>query len=344
MKAIFFQEHGPISVLRYGSVPDPVVRPGEALIKVHFCALNRLDIWVRTGWKGLKVEFPHITGSDIVGELVELNGVSKSLKIGDKVFVNPGVISSFDEWVMKGEPSVSPGYKIIGEQLRGGLAEYVVVPIQNVLKLPDNRDPISVCCSILCGMTVWRMLFSRAHLKPGESVLVVGAGGGVNSLCIQICKKIGCYVIALAGGKEKVDLAYKLGADLVLDYKKNKTWHLAVLDHTKSRGVDIVVDNVGKNTIQQSIIAVKRGGRIVTVGNTSGWDLNFDNRYLFAKQVSIIGSTMGSELDLVESQNFLHREKITPVIHQIFELKDGIKALKVLESGKHFGKIVINVP
>lgn len=343
MRGIFFQEHGPISVLRFGDLPDPVVKPGEALVKVNYCALNRLDIWVRQGWKGLKLEFPHVTGSDVVGELVELNGVSKSLRIGDKVMINPGIITTFDEWVLAGHPSVSPGYKILGEQIRGGLAEFVVVPIHNVLKIPDGRNPVDVCATILCGITVWRMFFTRARLKPGESVLIVGAGGGVNSLATQIARRIGCYVIVVAGGKEKVQKAYELGADYVIDYKKNKNWHLAVLDHTGSRGVDLVVDNVGKDTIQKSLIAVKRGGRIVTVGNTSGWDVNIDNRYIFAKQVSIIGSTMGSELDMIESQNFIWREGIKPAIHDVLPLKDAIKGIKLIESGRHFGKIVIKM-
>ncbi|MCS6893352.1 MAG: zinc-binding dehydrogenase [Deltaproteobacteria bacterium] len=343
MKAIFFQEHGPISVLRYGNVEDPIVKPGEALVRVKYCALNRLDIWVRQGWKGLKLTFPHITGSDIVGELVELNGNSKTLSIGDKVFVNPGVVTNFDEWVLRGEPSASPSYRIIGEQLKGGLAEYAVVPIQNVLKLPPNRDPVSVCASILTGTTCWRMLFSAGKVRPSETALIVGSGGGVNSLSIQILKKIGVFVIVLAGGREKVQSAEKLGADVVIDYKKYKNWHLNVLEITKGRGVDFVIDNVGKETLQKSLTAVKRGGRVLIVGNTSGWDASIDVRYIFAKQVAIVGSTMGSELDLIESQNFIHAQGVRPLVHQIIPLRDAIKGIKLMESGKHFGKIVVEV-
>ncbi len=343
MKAVFFQEHGPVSNLRYGEVDDPTVAPGEALVKVKLCALNRLDIWVREGWKGLKLNFPHITGSDVVGKLVEINGHSKTLSVGDDVFINPGIITSYDEWVARGEPSVSPHYRILGEQFKGGLAEYVVVPIQNVLKVPEGRDMKYIAATILTGITCWRMLFARANVKPGETVLVVGAGGGVNSLSIQILKRIGCIVLCVAGGKEKVEKAYELGADLVLDYKKYKSWGVQILEQTKSRGVDLVIDNVGKLTMNQSILAVKRGGRIVTVGNTTGWDLNIDNRYIFAKQISIIGSTMGSELDLIESQNFIHTNSIRPAIHDIYELKDAIKAIKLMEQGKHFGKLLIHV-
>lgn len=343
MRAIFFQEHGPISVLRYGQISDPVLSPGEALVKVKYCALNRLDIWVREGWKGLKINFPHITGSDVVGELIEINGHSKTLRVGDTVLINPGIITSYDEWVARGEPSVSPNYRILGEQFKGGLAEFVVVPIQNLLKVPEGRNILHIVATILTGITCWRMLFCRANVKPGESVLVVGAGGGVNSLAIQILKKIGCYVIVVAGGKEKMEKAYELGADVVFDYKKHKSWSVQVLETTRGRGVDLVVDNVGKATLNQSIFSVKRGGRIVTVGNTSGWDCSLDNRYIFAKQISLIGSTMGSEIDLIESQNFIHNNGIKPCIHDVYDLKDAIKALKMMEQGKHFGKILIRV-
>jgi len=343
VKAVFFDSHGPIEVLRFGQIPDPVLRENEALVKVHYCALNRLDVWVRLGWKGLKLEFPHVTGSDVVGELVEVNGNWRNFKRGETVLINPGIVTKIDEFVAKGEPSLSPHYKILGEQVRGGLAEYCVIPISNVIRLNPAQNPVHVCASILCGMTVWRMLFTRAKLKPSETVLIVGAGGGVNSLTIQIVKSIGCYAIVIAGGREKAQKARELGADFVIDYKKHPDWALEVLAHTKGYGVDLVVDNVGENTIQQSILACKRGGRIVTVGNTSGWNLKIDNRYIFVKQIQLIGSTMGSEFDLIESQNFLSLKKITPVIHQVFEFKDAIKAIKLLESGKHFGKIVIRV-
>lgn len=340
MKAIFFEEHGDIQVLKYADLPDPVAKPGEVLIKVRAVALNHLDIWVRRGWKGLKLNFPHITGSDIAGEIVSAH-VDSSWTAGDKVIVNPGVNLGEDEWTRRGEDSVSPGYKLIGEHLRGGMAELVAVPAQNVFKMPDHLTFEEAAAPLLTGLTCWRMLFKRAGLQAGDVVLVVGSGGGVNSLCISLSRAAGASVIALAGGKEKAKQALALGADHAIDYRKHKNWALEVLRHTRSRGADIVIDNVGKETIAQSIQAVRRGGKIVTVGNTSGYDISFDNRLLFSKQVSLIGSTMGSRQDFIDCQQFMWKNGIKPVIDRVEKLKDGIKMLKYLEEGKQFGKIVL---
>ena len=340
MKAIFFDQHGEIDVLKHADLPDPAPGQGEVLIQVEAVALNHLDIWVRRGWKGLKLNMPHITGSDIAGKIVSAH-VNSAWSAGDKVIVNPGINLGEDEWTRQGEDSVSPGYKIIGEHFRGGMAEYVVVPAQNVFKMPDQLSYEEAAASLLTGLTCWRMLFKRAALKPGESILTVGSGGGVNSLTISLAKAAGATVYALAGGKEKTKQAIDLGASHAIDYKKYENWPLEILKLTRSRGVDVVVDNVGKKTINKSLQAVARGGRIVTVGNTSGFDVSFDNRLLFSKQVSLIGSTMGSKQDFIESQQFMLQHKIKPVIDKVEKLKDGIKMIKYLEDGKQFGKLVL---
>jgi NADPH:quinone reductase-like Zn-dependent oxidoreductase len=341
MKAVFFEQHGEIDVLKYADLPEPTLNVGEVLVKVKAVALNHLDIWVRRGWKGLNLEMPHITGSDIAGEIVKANTPHSQWSPGTPVMINPGVITAEDEWTRSGEASVSPHYKILGEQLRGGMAEYVCVPAANVFKIPEGIKYEEACAPLLVGTTVWRMLFKQANLRAGHSVLVVGAGGGVNSLAIQICKAAGATVYALAGTKEKAKKAAELGATEVINYAEKTNWAAELLKLTKGRGVDIVIDNVGARTMGQSTRAVARGGTIVTVGATSGYELALDARLFFTKQIKLVGSTMGNGQDFINALEFMFRNGIKPVIDQIAPLKDGIKMLKHLEEGKQFGKIVL---
>ncbi len=340
MKAVFFEQHGGIEVLKYADLPMPKPGPGEALIKVRAVALNHLDIWVRRGWKGLVLDMPHITGSDIAGEIVEVNAESQ-WTAGTRVIINPGIIGADDEWVRNGEDSVSPSYRIIGEQLRGGMAEYVVVPIVNVFKTPEGLKDEDACAPLLVGTTCWRMLFKRADLRAGESVLVVGSGGGVNSLSIQIARAAGATVYVLAGSKEKAKKALELGAHEVINYAEKSNWAVEVLKLTKGRGVDVVVDNVGTKTMAFSVRAVARGGRIVMVGSTSGYELPLDARLFFTKQISLLGSTMGNRQDFVDALHFMMTHDIRPAIDTVAPLKDGIKMLQRLETGQQFGKIVL---
>lgn len=341
MKAIFFEKHGEIENLKYADIPQPEPKPGEALVRVKAVALNHLDVWVRRGWKGLNVEMPHITGSDVSGEIVAVNVAGTTWIPGTRVIVNPGIITSDDEWTRKGEDSLSPGFKILGEQVRGGLAEYVCVPASNLYRLPESVSFEDGAAPLLVGLTCWRMLFKRANLRPGETVLVVGAGGGVNSLSILLSRAAGANVIALSSSPEKMEKALSLGASSVIDYTANQDWPTEVLKLTKGRGVDVVVDNVGAKTFPKSLRSVARGGRIVTVGNTKGYELSFDNRLLFTKQVSLIGSTMGSRSDFTEAMEFLFQHKIRVPIDTVAPLADGIKMIKRLEDGQQFGKIVL---
>ncbi|MCB0338843.1 MAG: zinc-binding dehydrogenase [Bdellovibrionales bacterium] len=342
MKAIFFEKHGGPEVLKYGDIPKPKVKPGHALIRVEACALNHLDIWVRKGWNGLNLELPHIGGSDVVGEIVELNSKKSQWSVGTRVAVNPGIVTGEDEWTRRGEDSVSPGYRIIGEQLPGGFAEYISVPLTNVFRIPDHVTYPEAAASILVGTTCWRMLLKRAGLQAGQTVLVVGAGGGVNSLAIKLAEKFGATVYALTSSDEKMKRAQELGATEVINYREQRHWAKEILRLTKGRGVDLVVDNVGKATFAQSIRAVCRGGSIVTVGNTSGHELTLDNRLVFTKQVSLIGSTMGSRQDFMDAMRFLWTHNIYPPIDRVAPLSEGIQMLRYLEEGEQFGKIVLS--
>jgi NADPH:quinone reductase-like Zn-dependent oxidoreductase len=340
MKALYFDEHGELDVVKYGDVPDPKPGPGEVLIRVRACALNFLDIWVRRGWPGLKLEMPHWCGADVAGEIAELGENVSDWQVGQRVVVDPGVSLVEDEYTRRGEDSVSPGYHILGEHRRGGAAEYLTVPAGNLAAIPDNINYPEAAAPLLVGLTAWRMLMHQAGLRAGESVLVVGAGGGVNSMAIQIAKLAGASVYVVAGNAEKSERARQLGADVVLD-RSQVDWGKEIFKLTSRRGVDIVVDNVGQATITKSMQAVARGGRIVIVGNTSGPQAEIDIRFIFGKQISLIGSTMGSHQDFRDVIDLLWAGKIKPVIHQIMPLSEGCDAYRLMEAGEHFGKILL---
>ena len=340
MKALYFDKHGEMDVVKYGDVPDPEPGPGELLIRVHACALNFLDIWVRRGWAGLNLEMPHWCGADVAGEIAALGENVSGWQVGQRVVVDPGVNLVEDEYTRCGEDSVSPGYHILGEHRRGGAAEYLAIAASNLAVIPDNIDYADAAAPLLVGLTAWRMLVRRAGLRAGESVLVVGAGGGVNSIAIQIAKLAGATVYVVAGNSEKSERAQGLGADVVLD-RSQVDWVKEIFKLTARRGVDVVVDNVGKATIAKSMQAVARGGRIVIVGNTSGPQAEIDIRFIFGKQISLIGSTMGSHQDFREVLDLLWAGKIKPVIHRVMPLSEGCDAYKIMEAGKHFGKIVL---
>jgi len=340
MKSVFFESHGEIDVLRYGNVPDPVAAAGQAVVKVKACALNFLDIWVRRGWPGLKLEIPHWCGADVAGEIAALGPGVSGWTVGQRVVVDPGISRTEDEFTRRGQVSVSPGYSVLGEHVRGGAAEYVAVPTANLAPVPEGLDFPAAAAPLLVGLTAWRMLIDRAGLKPGESVLVVGAGGGVNSIAVQVAKLAGASVLVVAGDAQKAAKALELGADAVIDRSKTD-WVREVLKITGKRGVDVVVDNVGRATLAGSMQAVARGGRIVIVGNTSGPRAEIDIRYIFGKQISLIGSTMGSHQDFRTVTDLLWKGKLKPVVDRVFPLSEGIEAYRRMEAGGHFGKILL---
>lgn len=343
MKALCFYEHGDLDVLQYADVPNPTPGKGKVLIQVKACALNHLDVWVRRGWPGLKLDLPHIGGSDVAGVVTKLGQGVTGWQAGDRVVVDPGLVTGEDEFTRRGEHSLSMGmhYKVMGEQTQGGAAQCVAVPAANLLKMPDAWDYPQAAAPLLVGLTAYRMLFKRADLRAGESVLIVGAGGGVNCVALQLAKWAGATVYALTSSEAKMARATELGADVVLNYQKDPDWHKTLSKMTGRRGVDVVVDNVGQATFHKSIRALARGGRLVTVGNTSGPKTELDIRYIFGKQISIIGSTMGSPQDFIEVMDLVWRGVIHAPVDRILPLSEGRQGHALLESGEKFGKVVL---
>ena len=340
MKALYFEKHGEIDVLQYGDVPDPETGPGEVKVRVRATALNYLDIWVRRGWPGLKLELPHWCGADVAGEIVELGQGVSGWQVGQRVVADPGVNAYEDEFTARGEDCMSPGYHILGEHQRGAAAEYVVLPSNGLVAMPDDLDFADAAAPLLVTLTAWRMLIHRAALRAGESVLVVGSGGGVNSMSIQIAKLAGAFVYAVASNQKKAQLAKELGADVVLD-RSRVEWSRELYKLTAKRGVDLIVDNVGKATLASSMQALARGGRIVIVGNTSGPQTEIDIRFIFGKQISLIGSTMGTHQDFKDVVTLLWNGKLKPVIDRQMPLSEGQRAYEMMQKGQQMGKIVL---
>ena len=340
MKALYFEEHGDIEVIKYGDVPDPDIKAEEVLVKVGACGLNHLDIWVRKGLPGIDLKLPHWGGADIAGEIVETGSEVTGWEKGQRVVVDPGINTREDEFTRRGEPTMSPGYQILGEQRPGGMAEYIAVPAGNLLLMPVDLDYPEAAAPLLVSLTAWRMLINRAGLRAGESVLIVGAGGGVNSMAIQVAKIAGAYVYVVAGDAEKAESARQTGADVVMD-RTQVDWGKMIFKVTQKRGVNVVVDNVGRETLKTSMKAAARGGRIVIVGNTSGAEAQIDIRYIFGKQISLIGSTMGTHQDFIDVTGMLWSGKLKPVIDRVLPLKQGKDAYRILEQGNQFGKVVL---
>lgn len=341
MKALCFYEHGSLDVLEYTDVPRPTPGAGEVLVRVRATALNHLDVFVRQGWPGLDLQMPHWGGSDVAGEIAELGDEVDGWEVGQPIVVDPGITTREDEFTHRGEHSVSPGYIILGEDIRGGHAEFAAVPARNLVAMPAGWDFAEAAAPLLVSLTAWRMLIHRAGLCPDESVLVVGAGGGVNSMAIQIAKLAGAHVYALTSTEEKMEKVRELGADVVLNYREDPQWSKTIYKMTNRRGVDVVVDNVGQATLTQSMRAVVRGGRIVIVGNTSGPHAEIDTRYIFGKQIGLIGSTMGNHQDFRDVMDLVWAEKLRPVVDRVMPLSEGKRAFDILESGEKFGKIVL---
>ncbi len=343
MKAAFFRTHGGPEVMEYGALPAPQPGAGEVLVQIKAAAMNRVDKWVRDGWPGLKLELPHIPGSDGAGVVAEVGPgrpPGSPLQPGDRVVINTSVGCGTCDFCAAGQDNLCSQWHLLGETTRGTDAEFVAVPERQLLRLPDDFPFEQAAAAALVFQTAWHSLVTRGQLRAGETVLVVGAGGGVNTASIQIAKLAGCTVYVVGSDAAKCARAEALGADVTID-RSQDDWGRKVYQLTNKRGVDVVVDNVGAATMMTSLRCARKGGRILTVGNTAGAKFEFDNRYMFGKHLSLIGSTMSTRADFAAVMGLVFAGKLKPVIDAAFPLSDIRAAHERLERGEVFGKIVL---
>jgi NADPH:quinone reductase-like Zn-dependent oxidoreductase len=340
MKAAVFYEHGPIENLQYADVPTPVPGSGEVLVRVHAAAINHLDLFVRAGMPGINLEFPHWGGSDAAGEVMALGAGVTGWQEGEHVVVNPSLWCGTCEYCIAGEESLCVRYRIIGEHVRGGAAEYLVVSAANLFRIPKDYPWEQAAAAPLVFMTAWRSLITQGQLRAGQSILILGAGGGVASAAIQIAKLAGATVYAASRDERKRQHARELGADHVLDSSGDfgkEIWRL-----TGKRGVDMVLENVGAATWDRSLRSVAKGGRVVVFGATSGPHVQLDLRQIFWKQYAIIGATMSNQREFHTVMRLVFWERrLHPVVDRILPLSEMQTAQRVLEAGEQFGKIVL---
>ncbi len=341
MRAVTLRRHGGPEVLEIEELPTPEPGPCQVLVRVEAVALNHLDLWVRRGLPNLKLHYPHIPGSDITGEIAAL-GPGASGTVGQKVVVNPGVSCGRCRECLQGRDNLCREYAILGEHISGGCADYLAVPVANVLPRPPNLDAFQAAAFPLTMLTAWHMLAVKARVQPGETVLVLGASSGVGTAAVQIARLFGARVIATATSDEKLARARTLGADEGINTEKEDLVD-AVRKLTGKRGVDVVFEHVGKALFAKAIQACARGGRLVTCGATTGFDPTIDLRHVFFRQIAILGSTMGSKGDLHDLVQHLTAGRLTPVVDRVLPLAQVREAHELLEGRAQFGKIVLSL-
>jgi NADPH:quinone reductase-like Zn-dependent oxidoreductase len=309
-------------------------------VNIQAAALNRLDIFVRNGWPGIKLEYPHIPGADGAGVISAVGAGISEVAVGDRVVINGTMSCGKCEFCLAGKENMCLRGGILGEDMRGTYAEYVVVPENNVLKLPDDIPVEAAAAGSLVFLTAWHSLITRGGLRPGESVLIVGAGGGVNTASIQIAKLVSATVYVVGSSDQKLDQARALGADFLIN-RSEEDWGKAIFKLTNRRGVDVVVDNVGGPTWATSIRALARGGRLLVVGGTAGYTAETPVNYIFRKHVSILGSTMAPPGDFRDVMELIFAGRLQPVVDSVRPLAEAAEAQKLLDSGEVFGKLVL---
>ena len=342
MKVVLFRTQGGLEVLEYTDFPTPEPGEGQVLVKLEVAALNRMDLWTRSGSSGIKVEFPHITGADGAGIIAALGPCVSGWNLGDRVVINSNLGCGHCPACVAGKDNLCRNWQLLGETVRGTYAEFVAVPATNIYPVPEGFDLRQAAAAALVFHTAWHSLIKRGGLRPGESVLVVGASGGVNIASIQIAKLAGASVYVVGSSAEKLELAKSLGADYLIDRSQDGNWSETVYYLTGKRGVDVVVDNVG-TTFPSSFRVAAKGGRILTVGNSGGPKFEIDNRYIFSKHLSIIGSSMGTRADFAQVMELVFAGKLRAILDRDYPLLEARSAQERLEKGEQQGKITLTI-
>lgn len=324
MRAIVIHEHGDREKLCLEDVETPRPGPGEALIQVRACGLNHLDIFVRRGMPGKRTPLPFITGGDIAGTIADVGAGVTGHSAGARVLVDPAIPQG-----------------AIGEDARGGLAEYVVVPASNLIPLPDEVSFETAAALPIAYGTAWRMLLTRGVVRPMEQILILGAAGGVGTACVQIAKMAGCIVYAAASGERRLSRLRALGADYLIDYREvefdREVWRM-----TGKRGVDVVVDYTGADTWARSLRSLRKGGRLLTCGATSGYDARTDIRYIWGRELTILGSDGWTRPELEALLAATWSGRIQPIVDRVLPLAQTAEGHRLLEEREVFGKVIIH--
>lgn len=340
MKAVVLHEHGGIDRLHYQDYPDPAPGAGEVLVQVRACGMNHLDLLTREGRVATKVPLPHIMGAEVAGDIVAIGPEVRELAVGTPVAVATRLACGRCEYCLRGEDNICLTSRAIGLEVDGGYAELMVAPAVNCVPLPSGVSYRQSAAFTLAGLTAWHMLITRARVRPGEDVLVIAAGSGVGSAALQIAKSIGCRVIATAGSEEKLRLAKELGADYVINHRE-QAFDEEVRRFTDKRGVDVVVEHVGAATWDRSVKALGKNGRLVTCGAHTGPQAQVEIWRLFTRQISLIGSYLGTRGELIEVLRLIGQGRLHPVIHALLPLAEARRGHQLLEERRPFGKILL---
>lgn len=342
MRAVVLEQHGGPEVLTLREVAEPVPPPGWVKVRVRACALNHLDLWARRGLPGIRYPLPLILGNDVAGEVAELGPGVEGIERGAETVLAPGLACGRCEACALGDDNFCRQYRVLGNGLNGGYAEYVIVPAANVLPKPPRLSWAEAAALPLVFLTAWHMLVHKAGVRVGEDVLILAAGSGVGVAGIQIAKLFGARVLAAASSDEKLAKARALGADETINYKKSD-FSAEARRLTDKKGVEIVFEHTGQDTWAKSILAVARGGRIVTCGATSGYEGATDLRHVFSRQIRILGSYMGRRSELFEVLRWVERGRLAPVVDRVLPLAQAAEAHRVLEAREAFGKVVLEI-
>ncbi|HMZ26504.1 MAG TPA: zinc-binding dehydrogenase [Elusimicrobiota bacterium] len=342
MRAVWIDGHGGLDVLRVGERPRPVIGPDDVLVRVRACALNHLDIWVREGLPGLKVDFPHILGSDAAGVIEEIGDNVRGWVVGQPVLAAPGLSCGTCVYCQGGDDHLCDAYDILGQRSQGAYAEFVRVPAANLFPIPAPLTFEEAASLPLVFLTAWQMLVVNGDLRAGQTVLVHAGGSGVGIAAIQIAKAHGARVLTTVGSIEKAERAQALGADAVVFYR-DTDFATRVQKETGGRGVDLVVEHIGQATFEKSLQCLTKGGRLLTCGATSGRQVQFDLRQLFGRNLTVRGSRMGRRDGLGAVLEGVRKGVLKPVVDWVFPLEDAASAHRRMEERLNFGKIVLSI-
>jgi NADPH:quinone reductase-like Zn-dependent oxidoreductase len=339
MKAVRIHQFGGPEVLKYEDITDPQPRKDQVLVRVKACSLNHLDIWVRKGLPGVKL--PHILGSDMAGEIVEIGEYVSGFTTGQRVLVAPMHFCGYCVNCLAGKQNQCREFTVLGNAVDGGDCELIAIPGANIIPFPDSLDFNQAASVPLVFLTAWHMLVGLAGIRPGQTVLVLGGSSGVGIAAIQIAKLFHCCVITTAGDEKKLEKAHALGADHGINHYKQKISE-EVRKITNKAGVDIVVEHVGVATWDESIRSLKIAGTLVTCGATTGAEVKIDLRHLFARQLRLLGSYMGTMAELNDVLGHVFAGRLKPVLDRAFPLSEIRAAHEYLERSQMFGKVVVN--